>query len=184
MPPILALLKPALNNKELIAPACRVWLILCRILNKRSLAEYLSPMMVSLLSVFPSEDDLEASTDTIKMDVRNPADELLLMDVLKVIMYLLEDRFEDVKESLKHIPCVPRCRLLSDVERVSFCQRFWTIGPHFLLSMPFPDCISKRLRHRVSKQLAPTHATSPLRHCSRQADGSHANRTSPGCQLC
>ncbi len=138
VPPIRALLKSALNDKALISLTCKAWLRMAQCLTKESLGQYLASMVVSLLSVFPCADDAEASSDSIKLDLGVPADEVLLLEVHGILRYLLHDRFEDVKEFVKDIPCVPRCRLLEDIERVRVvcCAAF------------SGDCVSHVATHR------------------------------------
>ena len=174
VPPILALLKPALNDKALITVACKAWLRMAQCLTKESLGQYLASMVVSLLSVFPSSDDAEASTESIKLDLSVPADEALLLEVHAVLNYLLQDRLEDVREFLKDIPCLPRCRLLEDIERVSAacaacsCSRCVTCVPS--------GCFGRVSWFEHCCQPDSTDTIAASRHSSSEAHGIGSNR--------
>lgn len=118
VPPILVLLRPALLDRTLIVSACRVWRCMVEALTQACLVQYLVPMVASLLSVFPSEDDVESSKDRSHLDPADPEDEALLLHVLSVLRVLLEVRYDDVKEHLAELPSLPKCSLLADLQEV------------------------------------------------------------------
>jgi hypothetical protein len=120
IPSLLALLKPVMFDRVTIEASCRVWLQALKLLSKETMCEYFVPIVVSLLSVFPSEDDTDTHPDdAAKLDGSDAIDAMLLSRVVDILRYLVRDRYEDVKDALNTIPCVPRCHLLDDVLAVS-----------------------------------------------------------------
>jgi hypothetical protein len=150
IPSLLALLKPVMFDRITIEASCRVWLRALKLLSKDTLCEYFVPIVVTLLSVFPSDDDTDTHPDEgAKLDGSDSGDALLLAHVVDVLRYVVRDRLEDVKDVLNRIPCVPRCHILDDVLAVGVSEM-----SGFSLCPWLDSCLCVPIKQRVISHLA------------------------------